>query len=54
MDVGPKDISESELSFTIDKPGYYLFRVETIDAVARRRRSRELRGPRRESALNCT
>jgi hypothetical protein len=34
MDVGPKDINESELSFTIDKPGYYLFRVETLDAVA--------------------
>jgi hypothetical protein len=34
MDVGPKDINESELSFTIDKPGYYLVRVETIDAVA--------------------
>ena len=33
MDVGPKDINESELSFTIDKPGYYLFRVETLDAV---------------------
>jgi hypothetical protein len=34
MDVSPKDINESELSFTIDKPGYYLFRVETLDAVA--------------------
>lgn len=34
MDVGPKDVNESELSFTIDKPGYYLIRVETIDAVA--------------------
>ncbi len=34
MDVGPKDINESELSFTIDKPGFYLFRVETLDAAA--------------------
>jgi hypothetical protein len=34
MDVGPKDVNESELSFTIDKPGYYLVRVETIGAVA--------------------
>ena|ERR1700722_8369232 len=34
MDAGPKDMNESELSFTIDKPGYYLFRVETLDAVA--------------------
>jgi hypothetical protein len=33
MDVGPKDVNESELGFTIDKAGYYLFRVETIDAV---------------------
>ena len=33
MDVGPKDKNESELSFTIDKPGYYLFRVETLDAA---------------------
>ena len=34
MDVGPNETNESELNFTIDKPGYYLFRVETIDAVA--------------------
>jgi hypothetical protein len=34
MDVGPKEINESELSFTIAKPGYYLFRVETLDAAA--------------------
>ena len=33
MDFGPKEKNESELSFTIDKPGFYLFRVETIDAV---------------------
>ena len=34
MDVGPKETNESQLSFTIDKPGYYLFRVETLDAAA--------------------
>ncbi len=34
MDVGPKEVNESELNFTIGKPGYYLFRLETIDAIA--------------------
>ena len=34
MDVGPKEINESQLSFNIDKPGYYLIRVETLDAAA--------------------
>ena len=34
MDFGPKDKNESELTFTIDKPGCYLFRVETIGSAA--------------------
>jgi hypothetical protein len=34
MDVGPKETNESQLSFNIDKPGYYLIRVETLDAAA--------------------
>jgi len=34
MDFGPKDKSEGELSFTIDKPGCYLLRLETIGATA--------------------
>jgi hypothetical protein len=34
MDFGPKDKNESELSFTIDKPGCYLLRLETIGALA--------------------
>ena len=34
MDFGPEDANEGKLSFTIDKPGSYLFRVETIGAAA--------------------
>jgi hypothetical protein len=34
MDFGPKDKSEGELSFTLDKPGCYLLRLETIGAIA--------------------
>jgi hypothetical protein len=34
MDFGPNDNNEGQLSFTIDKPGYYLFRVETLNAAA--------------------
>jgi hypothetical protein len=34
MDFGPKDTSEGALSFTIDKPGCYLLRLETIGATA--------------------
>jgi hypothetical protein len=33
MDFKPKDANEGELSFTIDKPGVYLLRVETLDAA---------------------
>jgi hypothetical protein len=33
MDFGPEDKNESELSFTIDEPGVYLVRVETIGAA---------------------
>lgn len=33
MDFKPKDSNEGELSFTIDKPGVYLLRVETLDAA---------------------
>jgi hypothetical protein len=34
MDFGPKDRNEGTLTFTIDKPGCYLFRLETIGAAA--------------------
>ncbi len=34
LDFGHGDKNEGELSFTIDDPGSYLFRVETIGAVA--------------------
>ncbi|HEX5269801.1 MAG TPA: hypothetical protein VFW33_04905 [Gemmataceae bacterium] len=34
MDFGPKDKNEGELSFTIDKAGCYLLRLETIGAIA--------------------
>ena len=34
MDFGPGDTNAGELSFTLDKPGFYLFRVETIGAAA--------------------
>jgi hypothetical protein len=34
MDFGPKDKNEGTLHFTIPKPGYYLFRLETIGATA--------------------
>ena len=34
MDFGPGDKNEGELNFIIDKPGCYLFRVETIGAAA--------------------
>jgi hypothetical protein len=33
MDFKPKDSNEGELSFTIDKPGTYLVRVETLEAA---------------------
>jgi len=33
MDFAPKDKSEGEMSFTIDKAGCYLFRLETIGAA---------------------
>ena len=33
MDFGPKDKNEGELTFTIDKPGCYLLRLETIGAI---------------------
>jgi hypothetical protein len=33
MDFKPKDSNEGELSFTIDKPGTYLLRVETLEAA---------------------
>ena len=34
MDFGPKDKNEGTLHFTIDAPGCYLFRLETIGATA--------------------
>jgi uncharacterized cupredoxin-like copper-binding protein len=34
LDVGPGDKNESELTFTIDEPGSYLLRLETIGAAA--------------------
>jgi hypothetical protein len=34
MDFGPKDKAEGELTFTIDAPGCYLLRLETIGAIA--------------------
>lgn len=34
MDFAPKDRNEGQLRFTIDTPGSYLFRVETIGASA--------------------
>src|SRR5439155_23819101 len=33
MDFGPKDKNEGALSFTIDEPGCYLLRLETIGAT---------------------
>jgi hypothetical protein len=33
MDFKPKDASDGELSFTLDKPGSYLIRLETIGAA---------------------
>ena len=33
MDFKPKDATDGELSFTIDKPGSYLLRLETIGAA---------------------
>jgi hypothetical protein len=33
MDFKPKDSTEGELSFTLDKPGSYLLRLETIGAA---------------------
>lgn len=34
MDFTPKETNEGELNFSIDKPGLYLLRLETIGAVA--------------------
>lgn len=34
MDFGPKEKNEGELNFVIEKPGLYLFRLETIGAAA--------------------
>ncbi len=34
MDFGPKDKADGVLNFTIDKPGCYLLRLETIGAIA--------------------
>jgi hypothetical protein len=34
MDFGPKEKNQGDLTFTIDKPGVYLLRVETIGAAA--------------------
>ncbi len=34
MDFGPKDKNEGELTFTIDKAGCYLLRLETVGATA--------------------
>jgi len=34
MDFGPKVKNEGTLNFTIDEPGCYLFRLETIGATA--------------------
>ena len=31
---GPKDKNEGEMTFTIDKAGCYLLRLETIGAIA--------------------
>jgi hypothetical protein len=33
MDFKPKDASDGELSFTVDRPGSYLLRLETIGAA---------------------
>jgi hypothetical protein len=35
MDFGPKDATKGELTFTIDTPGVYLLRLETIGAAGR-------------------
>jgi hypothetical protein len=35
MDFKPKDKAEGELSFTIDKPGTYLIRLETIGSAGK-------------------
>jgi hypothetical protein len=34
MDFKPKDAADGELSFTVDRPGSYLLRLETIGAAA--------------------
>jgi hypothetical protein len=34
MDFKPKDKTEGELSFTVEKPGVYLLRLETMGASA--------------------
>jgi hypothetical protein len=34
MDFGPRDNNQGTLRFTIDRPGCYLFRLETIGATA--------------------
>jgi hypothetical protein len=34
MDFKPKDATKGELSFTLDQPGSYLLRLETIGAAA--------------------
>lgn len=34
MDFGPKEKNQGDLTFTLDKPGVYLLRVETIGAGA--------------------
>jgi hypothetical protein len=33
MDFKPKDANDAELSFTVDRPGSYLLRLETIGAA---------------------
>ncbi len=33
MDFGPNDKNECELTFTVDKPGAYLLRLETVGAI---------------------
>ncbi|HVS37056.1 MAG TPA: hypothetical protein VMS17_15960 [Gemmataceae bacterium] len=34
LDFGPKERNEAELTFTLEAPGSYLFRVETLGASA--------------------
>jgi hypothetical protein len=33
MDFNPKDATRGELSFTLERPGFYLLRLETIGAA---------------------